>query len=249
MRYLLQLGLEKLRNTKRIGLRVLMEVARINPETVDADSIGFQLGPRMNALGRLEDATVAVELLTARDIIRANQLAGRMERLNQERRVLTSQITAAALDMLDRDPKLLDYNGLVLAHPNWHAGIVGIVASRLVEEFGKPTVLLLTPPGNPARGSARSIPGVDIGGSIAACSHLLLHHGGHPGAAGLALLPENIDRFRRELDRQIELHRDEEIPTGLAIDAEASLNQVTLALAEELSGLRLLAMATQRRAF
>jgi len=236
-RYLLQLGLDKLRNTKRIGLRVLMEIARLNPETVDADSIGFQLGPRMNALGRLEDATVAVELLTTRDIILANQLANRMERLNQERRVLTSQITAAAMDMIDRDPKLLDYNGLVLAHPNWHAGIVGIVASRLVEEYGKPTVLLLTPPGSPARGSARSITGVDIGGSIAGCSHLLLHHGGHPGTAGLALLPENIDLFRRALDQQIELHRDDTIPTGLSIDAEAPLNQVTLELAEELQRL------------
>lgn len=236
-RYLLQLGLEKLRTTKRIGLRVLMETARLNPETVDADSIGFQLGPRMNALGRLEDATVAVELLTTRDIIRAQTLAGKMERLNQERRVLTSQIAAAAMDMIDREPKLLDYNGLVLHHPNWHAGIVGIVASRLVEEFGKPTVLLLTPPGEPARGSARSITGVDIGGSIAACSHLLLHHGGHPGAAGLALLPENIDLFRRELSRQIELHRDDGIPTGLLIDAEAPLNQVSLTLAEELQRL------------
>ena len=236
-RYLLQLGLDKLRTTKRIGLRVLMEVARITPETVDADSIGFQLGPRMNALGRLEDATVAVELLTTRDIIRANQLAARMERLNQDRRVLTSQITAAAMDMIDRDPKLLDFNGLVLAHPNWHAGIVGIVASRLVEEFGKPTVLLLNPPGQPARGSARSIPGVDIGGSIAACSHLLLHHGGHPGAAGLGLLPENIDAFRRELDRQIELHRDDSAPTGLAVDVEIGLAQVSLTLAEELQRL------------
>lgn len=236
-RYLLQLGLEQLRTTKRIGLRVLMETARLNPETVDADSIGFQLGPRMNALGRLEDATVAVELLTTRDIIRAQTLAGKMERLNQERRVLTSQITAAAMDLIDRDPKLLDYRGLVLAHPNWHAGIVGIVASRLVEEFGKPTVLLLTPPGEPARGSARSITGVDIGASIAACSQLLLHHGGHPGAAGLGLLPENIDAFRRELDRQIELHRDDSIPTGLQIDAEAPLNQVSLTLAEELQRL------------
>jgi single-stranded-DNA-specific exonuclease len=125
----------------------------------------------------------------------------------------------------------------VLAHPNWHAGIVGIVASRLVEAYGKPTVLLLTPPGSPARGSARSVTGVDIGGSIAGCSHLLLHHGGHPGAAGLALLPENIDLFRRELDRQIELHRDESIPTGLAIDAEAPLSQISLHLAEELQRL------------
>ena len=236
-RYLLQLGLERLRHTKRIGLLALMEVARLNPETVDAESIGFQLGPRMNALGRLEDATVAVELLTTRDIIRASQLAAKMERLNQERRLLTSQITKAAMDMIERDPSLLQFNGLVLAHEGWHAGIVGIVASRLAEEYNKPTVLLLKPSGLPARGSARSIAGVDIGGAIAACSPLLLGHGGHPGAAGLSLLPENIDRFRRELHQQIELHRDTAAPSGLLIDVEAPLGQLNLALAEELQRL------------
>ena len=90
--------------------------------------------------------------------------------LNGQRRLLTSQTTAAAMEMIDRNPQYLDFNGLVLAHPAWHAGIVGIVASRLAEEYNKPTVLLLTPEGKPARGSARSIAGVDIGGSIAACS-------------------------------------------------------------------------------
>lgn len=236
-RYLLQLGLEQLRKTKRFGLLALMEIARLNPQTVSADSIGFQLGPRMNALGRLEDATVAVELLTTRDVMRAGQLAARMERLNQQRRLLTSQITRAALEMIEREPQLLDFNGLVLAHPAWHAGVVGIVASRLVEEFGKPAVLLINEPGQPARGSARSVPGVDIGAAIAACSHLLLTHGGHPGAAGVSLLPENIDRFRRELDRQIEVHRDEAAPTGLVIDAEPPLSELNLDLAEALQQL------------
>ena len=236
-RYLLQLGLDKLRRTKRIGLLALMEVARLNPQTVDAESIGFQLGPRMNALGRLEDATVAVELLTTREIIRASQLAAKMERLNQERRLLTSQITKAAMDMIERDPSVLGFNGLVLAHEGWHAGIVGIVASRLAEEYNKPTVLLLKPAGLPARGSARSVAGVDIGASIAACAHLLLGHGGHPGAAGLSLLPENIDLFRRELHRQIDLHRDTAAPTGLLLDVEAPLSQLNLALAEELQRL------------
>lgn len=236
-RYLLQIGLEKLRTTKRIGLLALMEIARLDPATVTADSIGFQLGPRMNALGRLEDATVAVELLTTRDVIRASQLANKMERLNQERRLLTSQITKAALEMLEREPSLLDYNGLVLAHEAWHAGIVGIVASRLVEEVGKPAVLLIKEPGQPARGSARSIPGVDIGAAIAACSPLLLTYGGHPGAAGVSLLPENIDRFRRELDRQIDLHRDEAAPSGLQIDLEANLGSLNLDLAGALQQL------------
>src|SRR5690606_17639930 len=158
----------------------------------------------------------------------------RMERLNQQRRLLTSQITAVALEMIERAPSLLDFNALVIAHPAWHAGIVGIVASRLAEQFHKPTVLLLTPPGEPARGSARSIPGVDIGSAIAACSHLLITHGGHPGAAGVSLLPENIDRFRRELDRQIELHRTPDVAPGLTVDAVLQLESVSLPLAEDL---------------
>jgi single-stranded-DNA-specific exonuclease len=236
-RYLLQLGLEQLRHTRRTGLLALMEVARLLPEAVDSESIGFQLGPRMNALGRLEDATIAVELLTTRDAIRAGQLAGKMERLNQQRRLLTSQITAVAMEMLDRNPSLLDFNAIVLAHQAWHAGIVGIVASRLVEEFGKPTVLLLNPPGEAARGSARSVPGVDIGSAIAGCAHLLLSHGGHPGAAGLSLNPDNIDRFRRELDRQIELHRIAEVVEGLVIDSQIPLEIVDMPLAEQLQRL------------
>ncbi len=214
-----------------------MDIAGLKPEIVDAESIGFQLGPRMNALGRLEDATVAVELLTTRDPIRAGQLAAQMERLNQQRRLLTSQITGAALDMLERRPQLLDYNALVLAHPSWHAGIVGIVASRLVEQFHKPAVLLLTPEGAPARGSARSIPGVDIGASIAACSDLLIAHGGHPGAAGVTLPRENVDRFREALHRQVAHHTAADTPPGLVIDAELPLAHVTMPLVEQLQRL------------
>lgn len=233
-RYLLQLGLRTLGRTQRTGLLALMEVARVSPGQVSTDDIGFQIGPRMNALGRLEDATVSVELLTTDDPIRAGQLAAMMERLNQQRRLLTTQMTSAAFEMIDRRPDLLDYKALVLNHPAWHAGIVGIVASRLVDEFNRPVVLMLNPTGEPARGSARSIPGVDIGASIAGCAHLLIGHGGHPGAAGLSLLPENIDAFRRELDRQIELNRTDDGPPTLHIDAELEIANIDLNLAEEI---------------
>lgn len=236
-RYLLQLGLERLRRTERIGLKALIHNARLNPETLDAESIGFQLGPRMNALGRLDDATVAVELLTTKDAIRAGQLAGQMERLNNQRRLLTSQISQMAFEILEKQPHLLDFNAIVLAHPNWHAGIVGIVASRIVEEYGKPVVLLLNPPGEVARGSARSTPGVDIGGSIAACADLLLTFGGHPGAAGLSLEADKIDHFRRELSRQIDSHRIDAGPEGLVIDAELRLVDLSLPLVEQVQRL------------
>lgn len=236
-RYLLQLGLERLRSTERIGLKALIQNARLNPETLDAESIGFQLGPRMNALGRLDDATVAVELLTTKNAIRAGQLAGQMERLNNQRRLLTSQISGMAFEILEKQPHLLDFNAIVLAHPNWHAGIVGIVASRIVEEYGKPVVLLLNPPGEVARGSARSVPSVDIGGSIAACADLLIGYGGHPGAAGLSLEADKIDHFRRELSRQIDSHRIDAGPEGLVIDAELRLVDLSLHLVEQVQRL------------
>ena len=236
-RYLLQRGLDQLRRTRRVGLLALMDEANLDPAKVDADSIGFQLGPRMNALGRLEDATVAVELLTTRDAMRAGQLAHKLDTLNQQRRQLTSQIAAAAMEMIERRPDLLDFNGLVLAHPAWHAGIVGIVASRLADTYNKPTVLLLNPPGQPARGSARSVTGIDIGGAIAACAPLLIGYGGHPGAAGLSLNPDNIDRFRRELSRQIALHRSDDVAPGLTIDADVTLTELSMELATELQRL------------
>ena len=236
-RYLLQIGLDRLRRTERIGLKALMESARLSPDSVDAQSIGFQIGPRMNALGRLDDATVAVELLTTDDAIRVGQLAAQMERLNNERRLLTSQITQTAFDMLEREPVLLDFNAIVLANPNWHAGIIGIVAARLVEAYHKPTVLLCSPPGEPARGSARSTAGVDIGGAIAGCAELLMHHGGHPGAAGVTLEAANVDRFRRELSRQVDQHRISSGPEGLHIDAELPFSELSLTLAEEIGRL------------
>ncbi len=236
-RYLLQIGLDRLRRTERVGLKALMESASLSLESVDAQSIGFQIGPRMNALGRLDDATAAVELLTTDDAVRAGQLAAQMERLNNERRLLTSQITQTAFDMLEREPVLLDFNAIVLANPNWHAGIIGIVAARLVEAYHKPTVLLCSPPDEPARGSARSTAGVDIGGAIAGCGGLLIHHGGHPGAAGVTLEAVNIDRFRRELSRQVDLHRIDAGPEGLRIDAELPFGELSLTLAEEIGRL------------
>lgn len=236
-RYLLQLGLEELRRTKRVGLKALIDNTRLSQDSIDAQSIGFQIGPRMNALGRLDDAAAAVELLTTDDAMQAAQLAAKMERLNNERRLLTNQITQTALDMLERRPDLLDFNAVVLSSPNWHAGIIGIVASRLVEEFHKPTVLLCNPPGEPARGSARSTPGVDIGAAIAACADLLRQHGGHPGAAGVTLDAANIDHFRRQLSRQIDRHRFDAGPDGLRIDAELSFSEPDIALVEQIGRL------------
>src|SRR5262249_7495338 len=128
-RYLLQLGLERLRHTERQGLQALMEIANLAASSLTGERIAYQIGPRLNAAGRLADAALSVELLTTRDPARARVLAQQLEGLNNERRIQTRRIEAAAEEMIAATPSLLDYAGLVLYSPDWHAGIIGIVAS------------------------------------------------------------------------------------------------------------------------
>lgn len=238
-RYLLQVGLEELRRTARPGLRALMEFARVDPRTATAESIGFQIGPRLNAVGRLDDPRLAVQLLTTTDETEARTLAAHVDRLNRERRLLTSEAVAEALERIDQQPHLLDSEVLILESPSWQQGIIGIVAGRLTEEFHKPTLVIRTPPGETARGSARSTPGVHIGAAIAACSDLLVSHGGHAGAAGFSVLPQNLNAFRRQLEQEIGRHRmtGSEADEALTLDAELPLAQTTLDVAEEVASL------------
>ncbi|HZD57245.1 MAG TPA: DHH family phosphoesterase, partial [Anaerolineales bacterium] len=161
-RYLLQRGLRALRATQRAGVKAMMELAEVNPANLTEEHIGYALGPRLNALGRLSDANLAVEFLTTQDTGRARLLATQLEGLNAQRQLLTSQVFQAAQSQIERDPGLLDYAALVLAHPHWPAGVIGIVASQLVEHYDKPVVLISAPPGETARGSARSVEGCNI---------------------------------------------------------------------------------------
>ncbi len=131
----------------------------MNAERLTEEQIGFVLAPRLNALGRLGDANPAVELLSTLDVGRARLLALELEGLNSRRQLLTSQVLRAALAQIEQEPALLADEALVLAHPAWPAGVIGIVASRLVELLGKPTVLIAIPPGEDGRGSARSVEG------------------------------------------------------------------------------------------
>jgi single-stranded-DNA-specific exonuclease len=236
-RYLLQLGIDRLRYPQRVGIQALMRAAHIDPAHLSSDTIGFQIGPRLNALGRLDDARLAVELLTTEDEAVADQIAAQLEILNARRRQVEDQIYAAAQDQIASDPSLLNFEALVLAGEHWHPGIVGIVASRLVEQYQHPTVLLVTPARQSARGSARSVPGVNIGACIAAVGDLLIGHGGHPGAAGVSLDADLIPQFRRQLSNTIRQQRDPSIVPGRAIDAMVRLGEIGMPLAEEINRL------------
>jgi single-stranded-DNA-specific exonuclease len=235
-RYMVQRGMALMRKSPRLGIQVMLELADVQQGFLTEEHIGFELAPRMNALGRLGDANPVVELLMTTDRSRALSLAYDLERANNQRRLLTSQIMQAALALIDQDRSVLDESVLVLAHPTWPAGVLGIVASQLADRYHKPAILISTPDGQIGRASARSIEGIDITAAIRQNADLLENFGGHPMAAGFAVRSENIARFRVRLGRTVaQLGVPEE--TALEIDGYLPLEQVSLALAEDLERL------------
>lgn len=242
-RYLLQRGLAELRQARRLGLQRTLAAAQVNPAHLNEEHVAFALAPRLNAIGRLDDANPVVEFLTTDDPVQAGVMAARLEALNAKRQWLTRQVLQAALAQIERDPTLLAQPALVLSNPAWPPGVIGIVASHLVERFGRPTLLIATPPGQLARGSARSVPGVNISAAIAAASQdaagrpLLAGFGGHPMAAGLSLPPENLPAFVQRLQEAVLIEAHGRVERSLPIAATVALADLTLELAEALERL------------
>jgi single-stranded-DNA-specific exonuclease len=237
-RYLLQRGLQVLRRTQRLGLQELMRVAGVAPEQLDEETIGFALAPRLNALGRLDDANGIVDFLTTKDLTLARTVASQLEALNARRKRVCDQVFAAIEARLERDPSLLSGSVLLLADPTWPAGVIGIVANRLVEKYYLPTLLFAAPAGELARGSARSVPGCHITDAIASQEGLVASYGGHAMAAGVAIEPERIESFRRGLERVLA----DQMPAGglereLEVHGFVSLSELSMALVSDLQRL------------
>lgn len=227
-RYLLQLGLETLRKNQRLGVKAILERAGIPAAELNEGHIGFAIAPRLNAMGRLADANPAVELLTTKDWGRARILANTLESFNARRKFLSNQVYESAIAQIEKEPWLLEYAVLVLSQADWHSGVVGIVASRLVEEFGLPVLLIATPDGT-GRGSARSVADVDITSALRQVADHLIRYGGHSMAAGLSLPAEKIFQFRRALSRVVrELTGDAPATPSLPIDGYLSLPDISL---------------------
>jgi len=238
-RALAKKGIQKLRKTQRLGLQMIAELAGAALETLTEETIGFTFAPRLNALGRLGDANPAVELLLTNNPAQARVLAAQIEGLNIQRRLLTSQVFAAAEAQLRASPELLSGPVIVLSNPNWPAGIVGIVANKIVERFHKPAILLIESEDGYLRGSARSVEGLHITEAIATQKHILQGYGGHPMAAGLSLSKESLASFRRGIgDAVLEqlgaASREEPV---LQIDAWLELGEINLDLAEAMESL------------
>lgn len=228
VRPLLQLGLAELRQTTRVGLAALMEAAGVVRERMDEDTVSFQLAPRLNALGRLSNASPAVELMLTDDLTRARVIAAEMEALNTKRQFLSQQLIAAARAQAQRQYKGALPPVLVLSHARWPGGVLGIAAGHLAHSYGRPVVLIATPEGEPARGSARSVEGVDIYLALGQSSELLQTFGGHPMAAGFAMSPERVGELRSALVRAVESQVGETWPEReLTIDEYVPLSALS----------------------
>jgi len=238
-RYLVQKGVKQLKDTQRLGLKTMMDISELSREFLTEEHIGFVIGPRLNALGRLGDANPAVELLTTPDPVRARVLATQLEGLNVQRKLVCDQVFRAAESQLKDNPSLLEQPVIILSHSNWPGGVVGIAASKLVEKYRKPAILFSSPANEPVRGSARSIEGINITEAISAQKDILLGFGGHPMAAGLSLDASKLADFRRRMNKTIErmLNENSIEEETLYIDEWMKLHEVNLELSDVLEKL------------
>ncbi|PWN05801.1 single-stranded-DNA-specific exonuclease RecJ [Rhodohalobacter mucosus] len=227
-RILMRMGLNLINSEPRIGVRALLEKIRILPGTVSTSSIVFSVGPRINAAGRMGDATAAVELMIAEDHTSARRYAAELEEINIRRRTTDAETMEQATEMLESDFNLDELSTMVLHHPDWHLGVIGIVASRLVDSYYRPTIMLSTVEGK-IKGSARSIKGFNIYDALKECEDLLEQFGGHEFAAGLTMDARNLDEFRERMNRiaGTRLSENDFLPE-LQIDSDLNLEEVDM---------------------
>jgi len=236
-RTLVAAGLKYLQQRRHVGLNALLEVAGIDrDEPIRASHLGFQLGPRINAAGRLDDAAQAVELLLETDRHRAKDTAGELDAINRRRRDQEREVYSDSLRQVAEHIDLSTPGGLVLWSEDWHPGVVGIVASRVMRHFHRPTLLLAVREGK-ATGSGRGISGVDLFTTLGGLSDLFERYGGHRAAAGVTLKQDNLPALREAFAQAFtELPASSWEPV-LRIDAEIELEHVTWRLQEVLQRL------------
>ena len=226
-RILCKLGLDLINTAPRPGIRALIESAGLKLGTISAGQIVFVLAPRINAVGRLGDATRAVRLLTASDPVEAQELALVREEENRNRRKIDEDTFADAQKLAESVYDIESVAALVLHQEHWHPGVVGIVASRMVEKYYKPSIMMATVDGV-AKGSARSVNGFDIYEALRRCEDLIIQFGGHKYAAGLTVELDRLEEFRKAFDDAVrDLMTDKLRTPEILIDTEITLAEVT----------------------
>ena len=201
-RLLAKKGIQKLQSTKRPGILALLKLCGVEQSEANEETIGFAIAPRINAVGRLESADPAVDLLMTNDPYEAKELAEEIDLLNKQRQQIVNEITEQAIKEVEEFYPPEENGVLVIAKEGWNPGVIGIVASRLVDRFYRPTIVLsIDPEKGVAKGSARSIEGFNLYENLSVCREILPHFGGHPMAAGMTLQLENVDVLRKSLNQ------------------------------------------------
>lgn len=237
-RVMVRHGLSGIAAGSSVGLRALMEVSgSTDKKRLTTGTVGFGLAPRINAAGRLEQAMMAVELLTTDDPARAREIAVLLDGYNKRRQEVERQIVDEAQEMIKAEGGLGERRAIVLGRANWHAGVIGIVAGRIAEAFHRPTVIIAL--GDEiAQGSARSIPGFDLYEALKDCSEGLIAFGGHAAAAGLKLAPNQLAAFARRFEERCRTALGvDQLERTLSVDAEIPLGVLTLAVVDEIEKL------------
>ena len=245
-RAIVRSGLASMRNSKFLGIRALLAISGVTMSTVSAINIAFGMAPRINASGRLDHAGRAVALLTTEQVEEAEQLAGELDLLNKERQLVVERIVVEAMAKLEQEiqgGKVPDI--IVLAEQGWNVGVVGIVASKLLERYYRPVIILdIHPETGVCKGSARSIPGLDIYAALSSCAHLMDHFGGHPAAAGMSLHQDQLEAFTKALNEYAAgILTPEHLVPVTSADAEVSISDLSLQAAIELERLAPFGMA------
>ena len=236
-RLLVQKGLQQIKKTEWLGLRALAEAAGIKLEQIDAKALGFKLGPRINAAGRMSDANAGVHLLTSNDFHQARSLAEILNRENHERQQIEREIFREARDLLEASPDMLSPHGIVIAHEGWHPGVIGIVASRLLDHYHRPVIVIALDHGK-GKGSARSIQGFHLYQALKSCGEHLLQCGGHAAAAGLSIETSQLPAFREAFFAYAAEHlTPSDLQPRLAFDVEIDPSDISESLLAELERL------------
>jgi len=226
-RIMAHFGLKKLNDDPSIGLKAIKEVAGIDRKGITIEDIVFKIGPRINAAGRMESGKKSVDLLVCDKGTDAHIISKKINNFNLDRRNIDTEITRQAIDMIQNDASLKELSSTVLYNPEWHKGVIGIVASRLLDHFYKPTVIL-TKSNGLITGSARSVTGFDLYQAIESCSDLLENFGGHKYAAGLTMQVKNLPRFRERFENIVcETIDPEQLIPVVEIDTELQLTDIT----------------------
>ncbi|WP_073000872.1 single-stranded-DNA-specific exonuclease RecJ [Mariniphaga anaerophila] len=226
-RVLAYYGLKKLNSNPGMGLQTIINLAGINGTEITISDIVFKIGPRLNASGRIEHGKKSVQILVSNDEDKSDILGEEIDSFNEIRKTLDRDITQDALDMIENDPHMKNMNSTVLYNRDWHKGVVGIVASRVTEQFYRPTIIL-TESNGLATGSARSVKDFDLYEAIGKCSDLLDSYGGHMFAAGLTMKIENIPEFRRRFEEIVTSQLTDHSQTQtIDVDAKITLSEIT----------------------